>query len=156
MDSVLNEGLPAVGEEMSAMTRVEAKLEEGVAVDVVSSAPVEPDEPEWISSTPAPTHSLLDLLAEQALAREQLLTHSISQELIAAAVAKCKHSAWSLGLDVQSPPLPPPPPQSSPVGFPENREFCVAVPRALQDGDFAGGASKMRAVCEDADVIIIT
>ncbi|XP_038569022.1 ubinuclein-1-like, partial [Micropterus salmoides] len=66
----------------------------------------------------APTPSLLDLLADQALAQEQ--PQSVSQELLAAAVVKYKRSVqhWSLGVDTKSPPFPPPPPQSSPVGFP--------------------------------------
>ncbi|XP_076003767.1 ubinuclein-1-like [Genypterus blacodes] len=156
MDASLYEDLPAGEREMSVMKKMEAKLGEGVAVG--SSTPVETDKQPLISSTPAPTHSLLDLLAEQALARAQPLTQTISQELLAAAIAKCKQSAWSLGLDLQSPPLPPPPPQSSPVAFPGNRECRVAAPHVLQNGDFAGhgGLSKMRAMSEDADVIIIT
>lgn len=69
-----------------------------------------------VSSAPGP--SPLNLLADQALAREPPLL--LSQELLAAAVANYTHSVkkWSFALDTKSPPLPPPPPQSSPVEFP--------------------------------------
>lgn len=89
------------------------------------------------SSTSAQNQSLLDLLADQALAREQPL--SVSQELLAAAITKYKRSVqhWSLMPDTRSPPLPPPPPQSSPVGFPVSGVCQVVLPQLLQIGDFA-------------------
>jgi len=65
------------------------------------------------SVTAASTHSL-DLLAEQALARGQLVNATISQKL-KAVVASATMGKLS---GLKSPPFPPPPPQSSPVGFP--------------------------------------
>ncbi|XP_024860030.1 ubinuclein-1 isoform X2 [Kryptolebias marmoratus] len=70
----------------------------------------------------APAHSLLDILAEQALAHEYP-----AQELLAAAVGK----HWSFSED-KSPPLPPPPPQSSPVNFSEGGVCQVVLPNLLQ------------------------
>lgn len=66
------------------------------------------------SVTAASTHSLLDLLVEQALARGQLVNATISQKL-KAVVASATMGKLS---GLKSPPFPPPPPQSSPVGFP--------------------------------------
>ncbi|XP_068177189.1 ubinuclein-1-like [Antennarius striatus] len=98
----------------------EGAIAASTSLDAASLRPVEvkpakppTDEPVVVAAT-APTPSLLDLLADQALAREQPLP--FSQELLAAAVSNYQRSMqrWS----VSSPPLPPPPPQSSPVGFP--------------------------------------
>lgn len=104
----------------------------------------------------APTPSLLDLLADQALAQEQ--PQSVSQELLAAAVVKYKRSVqhWSLGVDTKSPPFPPPPPQSSPVGFPVSGVSQVVFPQLLQVGDFARhmDASQVQIIAEDADITI--
>lgn len=74
--------------------------------------------------------SPLELLADQALARERPLP--VPQELLAAAVARYRHSVqhWSFGIvDVKSPP---PPPQSSPVGFPVTGPV---LPQLLNDGN---------------------
>lgn len=82
------------------------------SVDSASSRPA--DNPP-INARSAQTQSLLELLAEQALARVQ----PIPQELLAAAVAQYKRSVqhWILGSDTGSPPVPPPPPpHSNPVG----------------------------------------
>ncbi|XP_037621124.1 ubinuclein-1-like [Sebastes umbrosus] len=114
--------------EAAALKKAEGKT---VAVDAGSSTPVK------VNATSAPSQSLLDLLADQALAREQ--PFSISQELLAAAVAKYKRSVqhWSFGVDTKSPPHPPPPPQSSPVGFPLSGVCHVVLPQLLPVGDFA-------------------
>lgn len=93
-----------------------------------SPTPAEPAERPLITSAPRP--SPLNLLADQALPQPQLA----SQELLAAAIAKYKHSvrSWSFALDTKSPPLPPPPPQSSPVEFPVSGAYHL-----LPLGDFA-------------------
>ncbi|XP_037546297.1 ubinuclein-1 [Nematolebias whitei] len=75
-------------------------------------------------SVNAPAHSLLDILAEQALAHEYSAT--LSQELLAAAVGK----HWNFSEDRS--PVPPPPPQSSPVDFPESSICPVVLPHLLQ------------------------
>lgn len=84
-----------------------------------------------VSSAPGP--SLLSLLADQALAREQPLL--VSQQLLAAAVNSYTRSVknWSFVLDAESPPPPPPPPQSSPVELPVSGAYHV-----LPLGDLAG------------------
>lgn len=81
----------------------------------------------------APGRSLLDLLANQTLARSQLSWDQpardqpllLPEELLAAAVANYTHSvrSWSFELDAQSPPLPPPPPHSSPAEVPVSRAY---------------------------------
>lgn len=83
----------------------------------------------------APPHSLLDILADQALAREQPFT--LPQELLAEAVAKYRRVVqhWSFSVDTKSPPVHPPPPQSSPVGFPVSRAQQVVLPQLLLAGD---------------------
>lgn len=105
----------------------------------------------------APAHSLLDLLADQALAQEQPLP--VPQELLTAAVAKYKHSVqrWSFGVDTKSPPLPPPPPQSSPVNFPVSGTDHVPLPQLLQDRDFAKhmDAGDVQIISDDDDDITI-
>ncbi|KAF7644987.1 hypothetical protein LDENG_00212370 [Lucifuga dentata] len=157
-DGRFNEGLifsslpQSAVEEMSALKVMEDTLREAEVMDVESSA----DRPPLVNSTSAPSHSLLDLLAEQALARQHLLTHSISQELLEAAVAKYNHSAWPLCVEMQSPPLPPSLPHSSPADFPGNRECLFVLPRMLQVGDFTGDATTVQSVSEDADISIIT
>lgn len=75
-------------------------------------------------SVDAPAHSLLDILAEQALAHEYSATRS--QELLAAAVGK----HWNFSEDKC--PVPPPPPHSSPVDFPESGICPVVLPHLLQ------------------------
>lgn len=121
-----------------------------------SSTSAESDEPlAAAAASSAPTHSLLDLLADQALAQEQTL--SVPHELLAAAVAKYKHSVqnWSFVVDTKSPPLPPPPPQSSAVGFPVNGVCQVVLPQLLQMGDFARhmDADQVQIISDD-DIII--
>ncbi len=147
--------------EVVALKKVEGKAAAaaaaggGVAVDAGSSTPAESDEPP-ANATSAPTHSLLNLLADQALAREQPLT--VSQELLAAAVAKYRRSVqhWSFGVDTKSPPLPPPPPQSSPVGFPVSGVCQVVLPQLLQVGDFARhvDAAQVQIISDDSDTTI--
>ncbi|KAM6942375.1 ubinuclein-1-like [Lycodopsis pacificus] len=120
--------------EAAASKRVESATG-GVAVDAGSSTPAKADKPP-VNVASAPNRSLLDILADQALAREQ--PFSVSQELIAAAVAKYKPSVqhWSFGVDTKSPPFlsppPPPPPRSSPVGFPMSGVCRVVLPNLLQ------------------------
>lgn len=77
-----------------------------------------------LSVNTPPAHSLLDILADQALAHEYHA--ALSQELLAAVG---KH--WNFSED-RSPPLPPPPPQSSPVNFPESGLCPVVLPHLLQ------------------------
>lgn len=105
------------------------KIEE---LDGGNPTTVQSDEPPG-SITPTPTRSPLDLLADQALAREQSLT--VSQELLTAAVAKYRHSVQHWSFDTKSPPLPPPPPQSSPVNFPMSMVCQVVLPQLQQTGD---------------------
>lgn len=126
-----------------------------VAVDPGTSASVDSGKP-LVNVTSAPAHSLLDLLADQALAQEQPLP--VPQELLTAAVAKYKHSVqhWSFGVDTKSPPLPPPPPQSSPVSFPVSGTCHVVFPQLLQGGDFAKhmDAGHVQIISDDADITI--
>ncbi|XP_023140331.2 ubinuclein-1 isoform X2 [Amphiprion ocellaris] len=86
-------------------------------------------------ATSAPTHSLLDILADQALAREQPFT--LPQELLAEAVAKYRRAVqhWSFSVDTKSPPVHPPPPQSTPVSFPVGRVHQVVLPQLLLAAD---------------------
>lgn len=143
--------LGAVKNEGAALKKVEVKTAGGAGPDAGSSTPAESDKPP-ANATSAPTHSLLDLLADQALAREQPL--SVYQEHLAAAVAKYKRSVhrWSFGVDTKSPPLPPPPPQSSPVNFP----VCQVVLPQLQVGDFARhvDAAQVQIISDDSDTTI--
>ncbi|TKS68588.1 Ubinuclein-2 [Collichthys lucidus] len=124
----------AANKDVSALKKVEGETRslanEGSTPRKSSVPPVD--------ATSAPTNSLLNLLADQALSREQPL--SVSQEILAAAVAKYKHSVqrWTFGVDTKSPPLPPPPPQSSPVGFPLSGKVCqVVLPKLLQIEDLS-------------------
>ncbi|XP_073327309.1 ubinuclein-1-like [Pagrus major] len=160
VDSVFIEGsdvfnsvpLGAVKKEVVALKKVEGKPGEGLAAEATSSTPAGSDEPQVIV-TPAPTPSLLDLLADQALAREKPL--SVSQELLAAAVAKYKRSVQhrSFGADAKSPPLPPPPPQSSPVGFPVSGACQAVSSKLLQIGDLAKhvDAGEVYVISDDDD-----
>lgn len=147
--------LGAVKKEVAAMKKVEGKTGGGLAVDAGSPTPAESAEP-LVNPTSAPTHSLLDLLADQALAREQ--PFAVSAELLAAAVAKYKRSVqhWSFGVDTKSPPLPPPAPQSSPVSFPVSGVCQVVLPQLLQVGDFARhvDASQVQIISDDSDTTI--
>nr|XP_019933610.1 PREDICTED: ubinuclein-2-like [Paralichthys olivaceus] len=120
-----------VGKKAAApLKSIEAKKGGVVTVVAGSSTPAESGEPPVSGASAAPAHSLLDLLADQALAREQPL--AISQEILAAAIAKYRRSGqhWSYAVDTKRPP---PPPQSSPVNFPVSRVCQVILP---QPGDF--------------------
>ncbi|KAM3864613.1 ubinuclein-1 [Diretmus argenteus] len=135
--------LGAVEKEIVASKAAEGKLGDQVGVDHTSMPkPVGTDKRPLYNTTSAhapPTQSLLDLLAEQALAREQLDTSSISQEVLAAAVAcatvKYSVQQWNLGVDVKSPPHPPPP---TPVSYPGTRDRLLGLPPVLQVAEFAG------------------
>lgn len=142
----------AVMKDAAASIMVEGKSGGGVAVDAGSSTLVESDEP-VDNAMSAPTHLSLDHVAEQVQARGPTL--SVPQELLASAVAKYKRSIqhWSFQVDSKSPPFPPPPPQSSPVGFP----VCqVVVPRLLHNGDSVRhvDAGKVQILSDDAEIII--
>ncbi|KAI9525692.1 hypothetical protein NQZ68_006241 [Dissostichus eleginoides] len=115
-----------------------------VSADSASYTPA--DKP-LINVRCAQTQSVLELLAAQARMQP------ISQELLAAAVAKYKRSVqhWSLGLDTRSPPFPPPPPQSSPVGFPLCR---VVVPQQVRDVARLSDAGHVQIISDDEDVIV--
>ncbi|XP_060910581.1 ubinuclein-1-like isoform X2 [Labrus mixtus] len=134
--------LGGVKKGVSALKNLEAKTEEVVAVDAGSSTPTE-SEGTPVIPTSTPTPSLLDLLADQALAREQPL--SVSQELLAAAVAKYKNSGghWNFQFDTKTPPLPPPPPHPSPV----------VMPQKLQMGDLSRhvDAGEVLIISDDSD-----
>ncbi|XP_069545707.1 ubinuclein-1 [Brachyistius frenatus] len=131
-----------------------AALKKGDAKNVVEldagyATPTESDEA-LVNATSACTPSLLALLADEALAREQTLT--VSQELIAAAVAKYKPSVQrsSFGVGIKSPP---PPPQSSPVDFPESRVFQGSVAQLLQapDNRRVDDTDKVLVISDDDD-----
>ncbi|XP_068444820.1 ubinuclein-1-like [Clinocottus analis] len=153
--NVSSSGSTALSTRKEAAAASHKAEEEEAAVDAGSSTPAEANRPP-VKATPAPTRSLLDLLADQALARDQ--PHSLSQELLAAAVAKYKRSVrhWSFGSDTKSPPLPPPPPQSSPVGFPLTGLGHGALPQLLQVADFARhmDASHVQIISDDDDVAL--
>ncbi|XP_032384452.1 ubinuclein-1 isoform X1 [Etheostoma spectabile] len=146
--------LPLAKQEAAALRKVEDETGR-VTVDAGSSTPTAADKPR-VSATSSQTHSLLDLLAEQALAREQHF--SVPQELLAAAVAKYKLSLQrcSFGVDTRSPPLAPPPPQSSPVGFPLSGMCKVALPQLLPVGDFTrrSDADHVQIISDDEDIIM--
>lgn len=126
-----------------------------MAADIGSSTSVQSDKP-FNMNSPSSTNSPLELLADQALAREQPLP--ISQELLAAAVAKYRHSVqqWSIAVDAKSIPLPPPPPHPSPVGFPLKGVCQVVLPQLLQVGDFAThmDAGQAQMISNDANITI--
>lgn len=118
--------LSSVVHEGAAMKKGEVKK---VELDVRATSNAE-SEKSQVDETP--THSLLDLLAEQALAQEQHLPGL--QELLAeAAKTKCFVHHWSFA-ETQSPPLLHPPPQSSPVGFPAQSTCGDILPQMLQVG----------------------
>lgn len=135
-----------------ASEKGEGKPRCAAAVAAGSSTPAESGEPLVTTASTTPP-SLLDLLADQALAQEQ--TH----ELLAAAVAKYKRSVqnWSFALDTKSPPFPPPPPQSSPVGFPVNGLCQVVLPQLLQMGEFARNTDggQVQIISNNDDIIIL-
>uniref|UniRef100_A0A3B3XKH6 Uncharacterized protein n=1 Tax=Poecilia mexicana TaxID=48701 RepID=A0A3B3XKH6_9TELE len=106
----------------------ELKVESGVSVSF------SPPKADGLPETPG--CSLLDILADQALACEQPL--ALSRDYLATAVFK----PWNVGTDNRSPPLPPPPPHSSPINFPESQ---VVLPQLLQVGDIKSfGVSQLR------------
>lgn len=142
--------------EGAALKQAEHKKGEGIAGNPGTLASVESGKPlRNVTSTPA--HSLLELLADQALAHEQPLP--VPQELLTAAVAKYKHSVqrWSFGVDMKSPP--PPPSQSSPVNFPISGTCHVALPQLLQERGFGrhmdAGHVQIIPDDDDADIIIL-
>lgn len=144
--------LGAAKKESTSLKNKEGKTGGGMASDADSSQSVETNKP-LINGTSAPARSLLDVLADQALARQYPL--SVSQELLAAAVTKYKRSVkhWNFGVDAKSPPFPPPPPQSSPVGFPVSGLCQVVLPRLLPDLS-RHGADDLVLISDDDDVII--
>ncbi|TDH15782.1 hypothetical protein EPR50_G00012500 [Perca flavescens] len=152
--SNISNSLPLEKQEAAALRKMEGETGR-VAVDAGSSTPTAADTLR-VSAASAPTRSLLDLLAEQALAREQHLP--VPQELLALAVAKYKRSVQrcSFGVDTRSPPVAPPPPQSSPVGFPLSGVCNVALPQLLPVGDFARlrDADHVQIISDDEDVIM--
>eukprot|EP00064_Thunnus_orientalis_P010897 superscaffoldBa00001520_g10926 len=149
-----SKSLGAAKKEIASLKNVKSKTGGGVVLDAGASTPVETNKPLVNVTSSAPVHSLLDVLADQALAREQPL--SVSQELLAAAVAKYKRSVqqWSFSVDTKSPPFPPPPPQSSPVGFPVSGVCHVVLPRLLPDFTRHGDAGQVH-ISDDDDVIIL-
>ncbi|XP_056222615.1 ubinuclein-1-like [Seriola aureovittata] len=143
--------------EAAASKKMESKIGGGVTVDAGSSTPAESGGELRVNATSAPTHSLLDLLADQALAREQPLR--VSQELLAAAVAKYKRSVqhWSFEVDTKNLLPPPPAPQSSPVGgLPVSGVCQVVFPQLLPTGNFAGhvDADQIEIISDDSDIIV--
>ncbi|XP_067441402.1 ubinuclein-1-like [Thunnus thynnus] len=149
-----SKSLGAAKKEIASLKNVKSKTGGGVVLDAGASTPVETNKPLVNVTSSAPVHSFLDVLADQALAREQPL--SVSQELLAAAVAKYKRSVqqWSFSVDTKSPPFPPPPPQSSPVGFPVSGVCHVVLPRLLPDFTRHGDAGQVH-ISDDDDVIIL-
>ncbi|XP_013120648.1 ubinuclein-1 isoform X3 [Oreochromis niloticus] len=144
--SVFTEGSDILGSvhEGAAMKKGEVKK---VELDVRATSNSE-SEKSQVDETPTPAHSLLDLLAEQALAQEQHLPGL--QELLAEAVkTKCFVQHWSFA-ETQSPPLLPPPPQSSPVGFPAQSTCGDIWPPMLQVGSTKhADAVQVQSVSED-------
>ncbi|XP_033181192.1 ubinuclein-1 isoform X2 [Mastacembelus armatus] len=126
--------MPHVLKEAAAVKKGNGTVGQEVTVGAGSSSSLVSEEA--LVNISAPTHSLLDLLSDQALAQEQTLT--VPQELLAAAVAKCTYSVphWSFRVDGTSSPLPPPPPQSSPISFPATGVCQEVLPQLLQVRDF--------------------
>ncbi|XP_049576774.1 ubinuclein-1 [Syngnathus scovelli] len=83
-------------------------------------------------SSPTPNDELSAIVCEQAPVHMD--SQATPSELFAAAITKYKSSLqyWNLSVANGTPPLPPPPPQCSPVNFPEGGLCHVAVPK-LQD-----------------------
>lgn len=127
--------LDATKKAAGALRAVEGKKAEGATVN--TSPGVESGVEHLLSSS----RSLLDLLADQALAPEQPL--GVSQELLTATVAKYKQlqlqpvQLFNFKVDTESPPLPPPCPQSGPVsGDPAHTVCQVVLPQLLRPGGF--------------------
>ncbi|XP_040001178.1 ubinuclein-1-like isoform X2 [Xiphias gladius] len=162
-DDVVTEGsnisnsvsLDDVRKEAAALKKLEGKKGGGVTAEAGSPTPAESGE-HVVNAVSAPTHSLLDLLADQALVRDRPLP--VPQELLAAAVAKYKRSGqhWSFGVDNKSPRLSPPAPHSSPVGFPVSGVCQVVFPGLLQPGDLAKhvDAGQVHIISDDCDITI--
>ncbi|XP_058497206.1 ubinuclein-1-like isoform X1 [Solea solea] len=130
------------------------KKNEGATVAAAAAASTPISTQPSLSASAAPSHSPLELLADQALARGQPLM--VPQEILAAAIIKYKLSGqhWnSFGVNMKSPP---PPPQSSPVGFPEFRVCQSVLPQLLQTGDFAKNleAEQVQRMSDDSVIII--
>ncbi|KAM9818399.1 ubinuclein-1 isoform 5-T5 [Syngnathus typhle] len=83
-------------------------------------------------SSPTPNDDLSAILCEQAPVH--MGSQASPNELFAAAITKYKSSLqyWNLSVANGTPPLPPPPPQCSPVNFPEGGLSHAALPK-LQD-----------------------
>uniref|UniRef100_A0A672ZTY6 Ubinuclein 1 n=1 Tax=Sphaeramia orbicularis TaxID=375764 RepID=A0A672ZTY6_9TELE len=129
---------------LTAVTKETLKMDsKAVEGSTGFPTPTETDKPlVWTTSA----HSPLDLLTDHTLAQEHPLL--VSQELLAAAIAKYKHSAkpWSIPMNTRSPP---PPPQSSPVNFPfPVNTVCQIVPRLLHISD--PGQMKMNSYADGA------
>lgn len=108
----------------------ELKVKSGLSVSSPSKTDTPPE-----NATSSSGHSLLDILADQALAREQPLT--LSRDYLASAVFK----PLGFGLGDINPTLPPPPPHPSPIDFPESR---VTLPELSLVGDGRSlGASQL-------------
>ncbi|XP_061778827.2 ubinuclein-1 isoform X1 [Nerophis lumbriciformis] len=128
----------------SSVTMVEASnvsyvnIESDTEVIVLDSDSSSPPQTEERQLRVAPLNALTD----QPLAPMQPLVPT--QELLAAAVAKFRRSLqhWSISADNGSPPLPPPPPQCSPVNFPERGLCHVVLPQLLQN--FMGPTRNVR------------
>ncbi|XP_030592703.1 ubinuclein-1 [Archocentrus centrarchus] len=101
-----------------------------VGLDVGAATDAESDKSQ-VDATPTPA-PLLDLLADQALAQEQTLP--VLHELLAEAAKKHFVQRWNF-LEMQSPLLPPPPPQSSPVGFPVSSTCGDVLSQMFQAGN---------------------
>ncbi|KAF0037087.1 hypothetical protein F2P81_009961 [Scophthalmus maximus] len=142
-----SKSLDAVKTEAAPLEDMEVK--KGGEVTANAPTPAESSKPP-VGATSAPAHSLLDLLADQALARKR--HRAVSPELLAAAIAKYKRSGqhWHFEVDTKSPP---PAPQSSQVNSP----VCqVVAPLPLQAGDFTRGldASQVQILSDDSGITI--
>lgn len=143
----------AAKKETAAVKMMEGKTGDGSVAGAGSSPPVEADK-HPSSTTSPPTHPS-GVPADRAPAREQPVP--VSQELLAAAVAKYKRSVqnWSFSAEMKSPPFPPPPPQCSPVGISESRMGQGVVPLLLQGLTRLGDAGQVHILSDDEDVIML-
>nr|XP_057947445.1 ubinuclein-1 isoform X2 [Doryrhamphus excisus] len=134
--------------EASSVSRVNTEADnEVIILDSDSSSPPQIDEP---LLNPAP----VNILTEQALVHMRPLVPS--QELLVAAVAKYKRSLqhWSFNTGNGSPPLPPPPPQCSPVDFAEDALCHAVLPHLLQDFMGPTGSVNPEVEMSSDDVIV--
>ncbi|XP_037115562.1 ubinuclein-1-like [Syngnathus acus] len=117
--------------------KLELPYEENSVVEQASSASrVTTEDTEVIvldsDSSQTPNDDLSAILREQAPVH--MGSQATPSELFAAAITKYKSSLqyWNLSVANGTPPLPPPPPQCSPLNFPEGGLCHVALPK-LQD-----------------------